>query len=387
MQLRVAVILAGCCLTSIQAHAEPRVSYTTEAGYDTNYFSDTNNVGAFSLRSTLSFEGELEREETKFGYSFNHQEVLVPRYRFADEHNSWINFSLSQKLSDRLEWQMQMRGTRSDAGDIFEKSSEGVIGFRQLDHKLDVSSSVTLAALGGRNSLAASYTSLMKGKARFKIDGIPPFRLEANEALLGLKFSHIRDLAGGEIGATVAYNQSLVPETQRDDYGRYPATNLRGSLAFGRKFADRLTVLAEAGLTTISGDEIGKTVERTRPYLRAEAELKFNENLSLISGYTQDYAIYDLDDAIAEFQHRWRLAMKAKLTERLDADIALERARREWIYYDDETIDRRLVATLAFDAGKSRKLEVEFTRRLSDSMDPNNTYSGSSIATRFSGAF
>lgn len=387
MQLRVAVILAGCFLTSMNARAEPRLTYDTETSYDTNYFSDTNNVGAFSLRSTLSFEGELEREETKFGYSFNHQEVLVPRYRFANEHSSWINFSLSQKLSDRLEWQMQMRGTRSDAGDILLKLPEQVIGYRQLDHKLDSSGSVTLAALGGRNSLAASYTSLLKGKARIKLGAAAPVRIDANEALLGLKFSHIRDYAGGEVGATIAYNRSLVPETQRDAYLRYPATNLRASLAFGRKFADRLTLLAEAGITTISGDEVSDTIRRNRPYLRAEAEWKLSENLSFATGYTQDYAIYDLDDPIGEFQRRWKLAMRATLTDRLSADLSLERARKEWVYYDNETTERRLVATLGFDAGKDRKLEVEFTRLLHDSQDVDDIYSGSSIATRFSGTF
>lgn len=387
MYLRCMAIIAACLSCAHAAHAEPRITYDVETSYDTNYFSDRSNIAALSLRTTIGFEGEIEREGTKFGYSFNHQEVLVPRYRFADEHNSWVNFSLSQKVNDRLEWQMQMRGTRTFAGDILDPDLKDLITYRQLDHKLDFSSSATLAALGGKTTLSGSYTSLLKGTARFRPDIILPARLEANEALAAFKAEHIRPLAGGEVGATVAYNTALVPDGQQEKYERFPASNLRGSVAFGRKFGDRLAVLAEVGLTTLRADVISDEVKTTRPYLRGEAEWQLHDKIALAAGYSQDYAIFDLDDPIAEFQHRFKVVMRTKLTDRIDFDLALERNRKEWVYYDNETKERRLVATLGVDAGKDRRLEVEFSRLLHDSDDRNDVYRGSSVATRFSGVF
>ncbi len=387
MHLRSVVILAACLSSAPAALADPRITYETETSYDTNYFSDRSNIAALSLRTTVGFEGELERDGTKFGYAFNHQEVLVPRYRFADEHNSWVNFSLSQKVSDRLEWQMQMRGTRAFSGDIVDPDLKDLVTYRQLDHKLDFSTSVTLAALGGRTTLSGSYTALLKGKARFRPAGIMTARLEANEALAAIKAEHLREFAGGEIGLTGAYNVALVPENQQQIYERFPASNLRGSLAFGRKFGERFAVLGEVGLTTLRGSEISNEVKRTRPYLRAEAEWQLHDSIALAAGYSQDYALFDLDDPIAEFQHRWKMVMKTKLTEKLTADLALERSRNEWVYYDNVSTQRRLVATLAFDTGKDRKLELEFSRLLHDSDDRNDVYRGSSISTRLSGIF
>jgi hypothetical protein len=387
MEVRSLVALLICVACAPSARAEPRITYDTETKYDTNYFGDTNTLPAFSLRTSLGLEGEVEREGTKFGYSFNHQEVRVPRYGFANEHNSSVSFSLSKKVSDRLEWNAQMRGTRSDAGDIFLKLPDEVIGYRRLDHKIDLSTSATLAAFGGKNTLSASYVSLMKGKALFRPSYFLPARLEANEALLGLKANHIRALAGGEVGLTLAYNTSLIPDGQQLKYERFPATNLRGSLAYARKFGDSLTILMEAGVTTIMGDEISNRVKRTHPYLRTEAEWELNDRLAFGAGFSQDYALYDLDDPIAEFERRWKLVMKTKLTDKLDFDVTLERSRKNWIYYDYHSSEKRLSASLTLDAGKDRKLELEFSRLLHTEYDETAAYRGSSISTRFSGAF
>lgn len=384
MVLRIAVALLICSVCARVAAADPSISTNTEVTYDTNYFGDANKIAAFSLRTTLGFEGEIEREGTKFVYSFNHQEVRVPHFSFANEHNSWVNFTLTKRLSDRLEWSAQMRGTRSDAGDILAKVDDDVFGYRRLDHKLDLSTAATLDAFGGKNIVTASYTGLMKGKAH--IPSLPPVRLEANEALLGLKVEHVRALGSHEVGATLAYNASLVPDSQQI-YERFPATNLRGSLAYGRKFGKTLAVLMEAGLTTIAGDEVSNQVKRTRPYLRAEAEWALTDRLALATGFSQDYALYDLDDPLGEFQRRWKAVMKTKLTPKLGFDLSLERTHKDWIFYDYNSSERRLVATLAYDAGHDRTLEVEFSRLLHDEPDETAAYRGSSVSTRFSGHF
>lgn len=214
-----------------------------------------------------------------------------------------------------------------------------------------------------------------------------PTRLEANEALLSLKAEHVRPLAGGEAGLTIAYDRILVPEGQQERYERFPAQTLRGSLAYGYKFSEHFAVLAEAGLTSISGDEISDKVKRTRPYLRAEAEMKASERLAFGIGYSQDYALFDPDDSIAEFHRRWQLVMKSRLTEKAGLDLALRRVQKDWIYYNYDSSEHRLVATLTFDTGKSSKLELEFNRLLHGERDTDLAYDGSSITSRFSGTF
>ncbi len=366
---------------------EHTITYKSGISYDSNYFADTNRLSAISLRAGLGLTGKIALEGAELRYSLEQEEVRLPRYRFANEHNTIASLGLTRRISEKLEWALELRGTRSDAGDIFLHLPEENIGYRQLDHKLEASSQLGILALGGKNKLTASLASLMKGEARFRPAYFIPTRLEANEALLSLKAEHERPLAGGEAGITIAYDRILVPEGQREKYERFPAQTLRGSLAYGYRFSNRLAVLAEAGLTSISGDEISDKVKRTRPYLRAEAELKATDRIAFGVGFSQDYALFDPDDPIAEFHRRWQFVVKSRLAEKVGLDLALQQVHKDWIYYNYDTSERRLVATLSFDTGKNSKLEVEFNRLLHDERDTDLAYDGSSVTSRFSGTF
>lgn len=79
--------------------------------------------------------------------------------------------------------------------------------------------------------------------------------------------------------------------------------------------------------------------------------------------------------------------VKSKLTDKVGLDLALQRVHKDWIYYNYDTSERRLVATLSFDTGKNSKLEVEFNRLLHGERDPDLSYSGSSVTSRFTGTF
>ncbi|OOO19123.1 hypothetical protein [Agrobacterium pusense] len=366
---------------------EHTITYKSGISYDSNYFADTNRLSAISLRAGFGLTGKITLEGAELRYSLEQEEVRLPRYRFANEHNTIASLGLTRRFSEKLEWALELRGTRSDAGDIFLHLPEENIGYRQLDHKLEASSQLGIVALGGKNKLTASLASLMKGEARFRPAYFIPTRLEANEALLSLKAEHERPLAGGEAGITIAYDRILVPEGQQEKYERFPAQTLRGSLAYGYRFSNRLAVLAEAGLTSISGDEISDKVKRTRPYLRAEAELKATDRIAFGVGFSQDYALFDPDDPIAEFQRRWQFVVKSRLAEKVGLDLALQQVHKDWIYYNYDTSERRLVATLSFDTGKNSKLEVEFNRLLHDERDTDLAYDGSSVTSRFSGTF
>lgn len=366
---------------------EHTITYKSGISYDSNYFADTNRLSAISLRAGFGLTGKITLEGAELRYSLEQEEVRLPRYRFANEHNTIASLGLTRRFSEKLEWALELRGTRSDAGDIFLHLPEENIGYRQLDHKLEASSQLGIVALGGKNKLTASLASLMKGEARFRPAYFIPTRLEANEALLSLKAEHERPLAGGEAGITIAYDRILVLEGQQEKYERFPAQTLRGSLAYGYRFSNRLAVLAEAGLTSISGDEISDKVKRTRPYLRAEAELKATDRIAFGVGFSQDYALFDPDDPIAEFQRRWQFVVKSRLAEKVGLDLALQQVHKDWIYYNYDTSERRLVATLSFDTGKNSKLEVEFNRLLHDERDTDLAYDGSSVTSRFSGTF
>ena len=366
---------------------EHTITYKSGISYDSNYFADTNRLSAISLRAGFGLTGKITLEGAELRYSLEQEEVRLPRYRFANEHNTIASLGLTRRFSEKLEWALELRGTRSDAGDIFLHLPEENIGYRQLDHKLEASSQLGIVALGGKNKLTASLASLMKGEARFRPAYFIPTRLEANEALLSLKAGHERPLAGGEAGITIAYDRILVPEGQQEKYERFPAQTLRGSLAYGYRFSNRLAVLAEAGLTSISGDEISDKVKRTRPYLRAEAELKATDRIAFGVGFSQDYALFDPDDPIAEFHRRWQFVVKSRLAEKVGLDLALQQVHKDWIYYKYDTTERRLVATLSFDTGKNSKLEVEFNRLLHDERDTDLAYDGSSVTSRFSGTF
>lgn len=366
---------------------EHTITYKSGISYDSNYFADTNRLSAISLRAGLGLTGKIALEGAELRYSLEQEEVRLPRYRFANEHNTIASLGLTRRFSEKLEWALELRGTRSDAGDIFLHLPEENIGYRQLDHKLEASSQLGILALGGKNKLTASLASLMKGEARFRPAYFIPTRLEANEALLSLKAEHERPLAGGEAGITIAYDRILVPEGQQEKYERFPAHTLRGSLAYGYRFSNRLAVLAEAGLTSISGDEISDKVKRTRPYLRAEAELKATDSIAFGVGFSQDYALFDPDDPIAEFHRRWQFVVKSRLAEKVGLDLALQQVHKDWIYYNYDTSERRLVATLSFETGKNSKLEVEFNRLLHDERDTDLAYDGSSVTSRFSGTF
>lgn len=366
---------------------EHTITYKSGISYDSNYFADTNRLSAISLRAGFGLTGKITLEGAELRYSLEQEEVRLPRYRFANEHNTIASLGLTRRFSEKLEWALELRGTRSDAGDIFLHLPEENIGYRQLDHKLEASSQLGIVALGGKNKLTASLASLMKGEARFRPAYFIPTRLEANEALLSLKAEHERPLAGGEAGITIAYDRILVPEAQQEKYERFPAHTLRGSLAYGYRFSNRLAVLAEAGLTSISGDEISDKVKRTRPYLRAEAELKATDRIAFGVGFSQDYALFDPDDPIAEFHRRWQFVVKSRLAEKVGLDLALQQVHKDWIYYNYDTSERRLVATLSFDTGKNSKLEVEFNRLLHDERDTDLAYDGSSVTSRFTGTF
>lgn len=382
-----ASIALGCFCSYTADASELSVTYGTSYSYDSNYFFDTNNLGAQSYNASLGLRGSLDINGGQIKYSVGHEEVRVPRYRFADEHNTQAEISLTKAIGERLEFAAKVSGIRSDAGDIFLKLPEEILGYRRLDHKLDATTGLSIKAFGGKNTLSFNYSNLMKGKARFVPAYILPARLEANEAAFGITADHIRPFESGELGFALAYNKSVIRDSQQQRFERFPARTLRGSVAFGRKVSENFAFLTEAGLTTISSADISDTVRHTRPYVRAEAEWKANDIFAFGAAFSQDYALVDIDDPIAEFERRWRVVMKTTITDNVNVDLGFERSYNEWMYYDYGTGEKNLFATLSLDTGNNRKLEFEFSRVLHDETDAEYKYSGNTFSSRFAGTF
>lgn len=380
------LVLGFVCCHTAQAN-EIDVTYGAGHSFDDNYFFDTNNMAAQSYNANLGLRGSLDIDGGKIGYAVSHEEVRVPKYRFAEEHNTQAEISLTKAIGEKLEFAAKVSGIRSDAGDIFLKLPEEVLGYRRLDHKIDATTGLTLTALGGKNTVTFNYSNLLKGKAYFRPAYILPARLEANEAAFGIKADHIRPFASGELGFALAYNESVIRDSQQQRFERFPARTLRGSVAFGRKISENFAFLTEAGLTTISSAHISDTVQHTRPYVRAEVEWKANDIFAFGGAFSQDYALVDMDDPIAEFERRWKVVMKTTITDNISVDLGFERTYSEWLYYDYGTGEKNLFATLSFETGNNRKLEFEFSRLLHDEKDADFNYSGNTIASRFSGTF
>ncbi|MGG2474689.1 hypothetical protein ACNVD4_04915, partial [Rhizobium sp. BR5] len=87
----IALVLGLACAAGARAGEnadEHNVTYKTGIAYDSNYFADTNRLRAISLRAGLGLNGKIVLEGTELRYSLEHEEVRLPRYSFANEHNT-----------------------------------------------------------------------------------------------------------------------------------------------------------------------------------------------------------------------------------------------------------------------------------------------------------
>ncbi|MBP1848983.1 hypothetical protein [Rhizobium halophytocola] len=384
---RLIAMASGMVVATAAGAAETVVDYKGEQGYHSNLFDGPERldgyvfVGEVALRGTQSFDGGTA------SLRLSHLERRMPRYRFADTHETVAELGLAVDATETTQWTIELRGSRSETGDLLALVSTVPLGYRNTSYRLQGGAGVTTTQFGGSTSLTAKLSGERNGKVDFKPDLLLPARLDADEALLDVMGKHVVALLGGEAGVAINYRRLFVPEDQRDLYLRYPASALRGTIAYGREVGHGITALVEFGATALAGPDVGASLHRARPYLRTEVEWQMADWLALGASYRQDYALSDVDDPIGEFVRQTQVLVRTKPAEGIGFDLALEQLRRDWIYYDYASKDRYLTATLTFDVGHERKLALEYVRRLHTEADAAEDYDDTSVVTRLSGSF
>ncbi len=361
--------------------------YALRGGYDTNLFGDTSKLRGTFLEEEAKLRGSVDLEGGELSYGLWHRERQVEHYSFGNEHVTGASLGFKTKLGDRTDFSIEGGISRDATGDVLIAVPGSVIGYRSTDMNYSLASSLSSEFLGGKNTLTASVEDKNRGKAKFTTDLLLPGKVEADVTALDVTASHIRPALSGEVGFTLAYRQTFVPSSEQMTLLRFPASSLRGSIAYGRKLGENVAVIAEGGITGISADQLGSDVRQVRPYLRASLEWQATNRLQLAIGYDRDFAITDLDDPLGEYIGTLKLAAGLKLTDSLDAKLVYELASSDWLYYVYNTRTRRLTGTLTWQFAKDHKLEFEYRRVDRDETDPAQNFTGNQYFTRVSGTF
>ena len=177
-----------------------------------------------------------------------------------------------------------------------------------------------------------------------------------------------------------------IPADERKIFERFPATTLRGSLAYGRAFGP-VTLMAEAGLERITSDALGTSVDPVRPYLKAELAVRLARETVLKATFLRDIQLADIDDPLGEDVRTIGLSLETALTEKLKFALGYEEARSDWLYYDYRTRTRSAKATLTYAFAKSTVVTLEYSRLLRHEADPAADFNVDGLAARLSGTF
>lgn len=381
-------LFSACFLASAaKAIAEPAFDYSLRAGHDSNLFSDTNKLSANFIEAEAKLRGTIDIEGGQFSYGLWHREKRLSQYTFGNERATGLSLGYKTKLSDTVEFAIEGGVSRNARGDVFLAVPGTIIGYRMTDWNYTLGSSLAAQMWGGKTTLSLGVNKLDRGKAHFTTDLLLPTKLEANVTAFEASLNHIRPAFSGELGATVNYRSTFIPSSEQMLLGRLPASMLRGSIAYGRKLGDAITLIAEFGATGIMGDDLGSEVKRVRPYVHTSVEWNATERLALGVGYDQDYAITDIDDPLGEYIGTLKFAAGLKITPTLNAKLAYEIASSEWMYYVYNTRTRRLTGTLSYAFAKDHKLEFEYRRIDRSETDPAQKYSGNQYLARIGGTF
>ena len=365
----------------------PSFDYSLRSGYSSNAFEDTSNLKSAFLEGELKMRGSIDIDGSTLSYAVWHREKRWPDYKFGNERATGLSLGYKTKLADWLEWAIEGVVSRTKDGDVLAAVPGTVLGYSSADMRYELSSSLAAAMLGGKSTLSASINQLDRGKARFDTDLLLPSKIEADVTNWELSANHIRPALAGELGFTVNYRTTDIPTGEQDKYLRFPASVLRGSIAYGHKFGSNVTLVAEFGAASVSGDKIANSVVRVRPYIHTALEWQATNRLGLGIGYDRDFSITDLDDPLGEYIGTLKLASSLALTEKLSAKLAYEIASSEWLYYDYHTQTRRVTGTLAYAFAKDHRVELEYRRIDRDERDPAQDFDGNQYIARVSGTF
>lgn len=378
------VIAVG--LTAPAQAAEPIVSYSAGFGHTNNVFANpTPSDGSFHSHSA-GLRGTLELEAGNLKYDLSYSNEVYAKISAANQQSVKASVSLTRTLATGADWGLTLETGALDSGSTLDVGDISV-DYRKRDVNFKFSSELGYLGLGGKNQLALEFENSKAGKARFQPNTFEPTQLEASEAILKARASHIRGLGGGEVGFNSSVQKSLIPSEEQLLFERFSATSLRGSIAYARKLSETFAIIAEIGLITIEGHEVPETFEALRPYMRVKAETALTDDVSAAISYEQDYRLTSIDDAVGEFQRSIAVEVGSQLSEKMRLTLAFERLLSEWVYFDYRHRQSSLSAQLSWMILPERTVTVEVARVMRQEDDVTANYSQTTISSKLSGSF
>ena len=369
------------------AVADSTSDYSLGHGWTSNIFQDPTVFSAVFSEAKLGLRGSLALEDSHLAYGLTASARRVPKYRFADQRTAGFEIGYSRDLGTAGKLTLKGGIEHRRSGDIFLALPGALIGYRKADLAATASAGLAVDRWGGRNHLTATLSSLDPGKAHFTLSGLKPTQLEAGHALFDLTGGHIRPLLGGEVGATLQYRSSHIADAERKTFGRFPAEALRGSLAYGRAFRNGITLMAEAGVVGVESPHLGRTVERARPFIKAELAWQLPHEALLKGKLTRDIQLADIDDALGEDVRTIGFSLEKALSEKLKLVLAYEQAYSDWLYYDYRTRTKSVTATLSYTLAKGAVASLEYSHLARRENDKAADFEVDGLAARLAGSF
>ncbi|WP_411033506.1 outer membrane beta-barrel protein [Shinella sp. BYT-45] len=369
------------------ANADSTLDYSLGGGRTSNVFRDTTGLASPFSEGKIALRGSLALEDSRFAYGLTASVRRIARYRFADERKAGVEIGYARDLGEAVELTLKAGIEHRRDGDLFLALPGLLIGYRKADIAAAASAGLAVEHWDGKSRLTAALSNLDRGKADFTLRGLPRLRLEAGNRLFELTGGHIRPLLGGEVGATLQYRTNRIPADDRERFERLPARTLRGSLAYGRALAGGVTLMAEAGIVGVDSPGLGGTVDRTRPFLKAELGWQLSRDTALKARFARDIRLDDIDDPLGEDVRTVGLALETALTEKLKLALAYEQARSDWLYYDYQTRTTGATATLSYTLAKGATVALEYSHLVRRETDEAAGFRVGGLAARFSGSF
>lgn len=378
--LAVAAILA----LPAAGRGETNLDYSSSQGYSSNLFSDPIQLSGPFWEGSLKLRGTIGDVDQKISYAVSQTEKKTGSYRFGDTHETGFNLGYAQRLNSTTLLELEAAYLRSSSGDVFLSLPGTLIGYRSIDSALQFGGKITTTGFGGKTVFTAKYGELRRGTADFTLDLLRPAKLDPDVSQLTLGASQYVAALGGELCYCVQYNRSSVAADEQIAFVRYPASTLRGSLAYAREVRKGLTLIGEAGISVLSSEQLKR---KTYPFLRAQIEWKPLNGTTLTASYLQDLMLADIDDAVAEVARTYKLSASQQLNSWATLTVAYERTASEYVFYIYDRTRTSYSAKLVLGTEKSPKLAIEYSHERQAETEPSAGYQGNTILAKLTGTF
>lgn len=369
----VVLVVMASIPSQLKAESSP-LSLELRSGFDSNVFVDTSHRQDVFLEMGISLRGTIDLSETRLAYGASHTSRHYRSIELARKETSAAAIGITHQFNDWLGLALEAAYGREDSGDLLFRFAGRDFGYRSVEHRLDIGAEAEVRSGLGITSLLAKASRTIHSVARFNIDGVTPFRLDANVSELTGELRHtihisenLRMVAGG------LYNKTYISRDDRLTYFRFPAERLRGHIGLGADLTDTISARAEFG-----GNHLKSASEPPLSfqdyYISASLSWRMAENLRLSLAYLRDISLRDVDDAVGEAFEDISLDLTLGLMEGLEANAGYSLRRSRQIYYEYSTRRHLLHAGLSWQAQKHLRGHISLARTIHMEDEPEFDY-------------